>query len=125
RTATRELVATEPGRHREEPQASRGAVDAGLVVKRLAEHLQAAADADDASAGPNARGDRIGQPGTAEPGKVGSDVLRAGQDDELGVSDLSRPRRPLHARNLLQQAELIEVRSRRVTNDCDGRAGAV
>jgi hypothetical protein len=93
-------------------------------VQALAEHLQAAADAEHAPAGIDAGGDRVREPRLAEPGEVGRDVLRAGQNDELGAVEGARTRDPFDPSHLLELAELVEVRGRRIADDGDGGAGA-
>ena len=65
--------------------------------------------------------DRVVEPARAQPGEVGGDVLRAGQDDEVGAGELGRAPRPDDVGHLLQRLELVEVRRRRVAHDGDPR----
>ena len=65
--------------------------------------------------------DRLVEAARSQPGEVGGDVLRAGQDDELGIVEIGRVPRPDDLRDLLQRLELVEVRGGRVAHDRDPR----
>ena len=55
-------------------------------------------------------------PRSPEPGEVGGNVLRAGQDDEVGPVEVVGASRPDELRDLLQGLELVEVRRGRVAH---------
>ncbi len=91
------------------------------VRDRLAEHLVAAADADERRAGLDARVDGPLESGLAQEEQVLRRVFRAGQDDEVGAAEF---RRTAHVGDfdiglVGERIEIREVRELRQLDDGD------
>ena len=93
------------------------------VDQRLAQHLQAAADAQHAPAARGVPRDGGVQPLRAQPGQVGGGGLAAGQDDPVHVIQLGRAARPgqAHAGHVLERLELVQVADARIGDDSHAR----
>ena len=114
----RRLVTRERGDNREQTEprhAPRVRFDVLGIVQTLAEHLIAAADADDRAAVGGGARDRGVQTALAQPREIGHGRLAAGKHDDvraidrLGVCDEAYG----HARLGGQRLEIVEVRDAR------------
>jgi hypothetical protein len=113
------------GKHRDQrqqAQAGRVAIDAMRVDQRLAQHLQAAADAQHRPALRGMCGNGAVQALGAQAGQVAAGVFGAGQDDPVGTRQVGRAPRPfqIHAGQLVQRLKFVEVADAWGGNDSDG-----
>ena len=75
----------------QQPEAGYGAPAAlHRVVDRPAQHLEAAADAEQRPSGGGVRPDRVGQAGLPQPGQVGDCRLGAGEHHQVGGGQFGR-----------------------------------
>jgi len=101
------------------------AADAGLVVDSLTEHLHAAADPEHRPAHAGALTDSVGEAAAAKPGEVGCHLLRARQNQEIGlVGSAVGAVDETQVADLLELLELVEIRRGRITGDGHRRARA-
>jgi hypothetical protein len=107
---------------RQQAQAGRIAVDAVRVDQRLAQHLQAAADAQHRAALRGMCRNGAIQALGAQPGQVAAGVFGAGQDDPVGTRQVGRATRPFqtHAGHLVQRLKFVEVADAWGGDDSDG-----
>ena len=105
------LKARDHGQKAEAGDVGLARLDAVGIEDALAQHLVAAADAEDGAAGGRARRDGAGEAAFAQPAQVGGGAFRAGDDDEVGALELARRRHEAraHLRHALQRLELVEV----------------
>ena len=91
----------------------------GTVDDPLTEHLQTAADPEQRLVRIRPAAEHRSEPVLAKPGEIGCDALRARDDDEVGTRKLRRPAGIDNVRDLLEEAELIQIGRVGVADDCD------
>ena len=105
---------------RQEAQARRIAVDTVGVDQGLAQHLQAAANAQHRTARVGVRADRTIEPLAAQPGQIGTGAFGAGQDDPVAPGlqggQLRRAAHPLQVQafDVFERLEFIQIADARV-----------